>query len=64
MKKARYGSYLMEVDKRGNVSQVTVYDLGNIRFPLMWSKTMRNDSAEGALRLFQSVGYYAMPITA
>lgn len=62
MKKARYGSYLMEVDKRGNVSQVTVYDLGNIRFPLMWSKTMSNTQADGAIALFQAVGYYAMPV--
>ena len=62
MVKARYGGYLMEVDKRGNVSQVTVYDLGNLRFPLMWSKTLTNTQADGALKLFQAIGYYAMPI--
>lgn len=61
--KARFGCYEMEVDKRGNVSQVTVYDLGNIRFPLMWSKTMTNKQAEGALMLFEAIGYFAMPMT-
>jgi hypothetical protein len=63
MKKARFGGYQMEVDRRGNVSQVSVYDLSNLRFPLMWSKTMTNSQAEGAIALFQAVGYFAMPKT-
>ena len=58
----RYGGYKMEVEKRGNVFQVTVYDLGNLRFPLMWSKTMTAEQAKGAIDLFQAIGYYAMPI--
>ena len=62
MLKIRYGGYVMEIDNRGRFSQVTVYDLGNIRFPLMWSKTMDNKSAEGAAALFQAVGYFAMPV--
>ena len=59
----RYGQYILKYDKRGAVAQVTMYDLGDIRFPLVWSKTMTVEQGLGALALFEAIGYFDMPVT-
>ena len=59
----RFGSFRLYVRKISDaLAQVSVYDVGNIRFPLMWSKTMTTEQARGAVDLFEAVGYFAMPV--
>ncbi len=57
-----YGGYRLTARKiTANRVQVTMYDLGNLRFPLMWSTYMTREQAEGAFKLFALVGYFNKP---
>lgn len=42
-------------------AQVSMYDLGQLRFPLIWSKTMTLEQVKGAIALFNLIGYFDMP---
>ena len=54
-----YGGYRMVIEHRENFEIVRVYDLGNLRFPLMWSKQMSaEDAQKAAQRFFNDTGYY------
>lgn len=78
MAEYRFGGYKLCVedilnvsfDEKGRLvvnrpvrSRVSMYDLGNLRFPLMWSKTMGVDEAKGAVDLFNLTGCFPMPVT-
>ena len=57
-----YGGYRLTARKtREGYSQLTMYDLGALRFPFMWSKELTNEQAKGAFDLFYLVGYFKMP---
>ena len=55
-----YGGYRMKIRYSDNedFAQVSVYDLSNLRFPLMWSKGMSKAQANGAKALFEASGYF------
>lgn len=63
-----YGQYRLKVryfgggeNKIPDGAQVTMYDLGELRFPLIWSKTMPIEQVRGAIALFNLIGYFDMP---
>lgn len=57
-----HGGYMMKVVYEGEgAATVSVYDLGALRFPLMWCRMMSPTAARGAVQLFNSVGYFDMP---
>lgn len=60
-----FGGYRLEVRYDGSendFAQVTMYDLGELRFPMIWSTSMTKEQAVGAIELFKEVGYFDMPI--
>lgn len=64
-----FGAYRLKVNyfggghgKAPDGAQVSMYDLGQIRFPMVWSKTMSLEKAKGAIELFSLVGYFDMPV--
>lgn len=58
-----FGSYRLRIDYKGNdFAQVTIEDVAQIRFPLMWSRPMTYAQANGALALFKMIGFFEMPI--
>ena len=57
-----FSGYRLKVAYQNGVAQVSMYDLGDLRFPLQWSKTMTKEQARGAIELFKNVGYYDMPV--
>ena len=59
----RYGPYLLSIRYQGNdYAQVTMYDISELRFPLLWSTGMTYSAANGAKALFESIGYFDMPV--
>jgi len=60
----RYGSYVMTVRYMANcnVAQVTIEDISKFRLPLLWSRPMKDEQANGAIELFKSIGYFDMPL--
>ena len=57
-----YGGYRLTARKIGdNLVQLRMYDLGNLRFPLMWSTGVTREQADGAFMLFNLTGYFEMP---
>ena len=50
--------YLEDCDR----AQVTMEDLSRFRLPLMWSATLSDEQANGALKLFESIGYFDKPL--
>lgn len=57
-----HGGYRMTVQYYDSNAQVTMYDLSNLRFPLVWSKTMTKAAARGASAIFESIGYFDCPV--
>ena len=57
----RYGGYLMKVTwyKGIDQAQVTIYEIG-ARLPLKWSRTMTKTQANGAVQLFELMGFFEM----
>jgi len=65
-----YGAYRMKLtpyitlDENGEINneksyaQVSVSDLGNLKWPLMWSKPFPLAEAHAAMTLFEGIGYY------
>ena len=65
---ARYGSrvltamFWIETDKRGNpdlansYAQLKLEDLGEIRFPLIWSQNVTVAQAHAAIEIFEATG--------
>lgn len=59
MIRERYGHHTIEIDYRDNdYAQVTINDLSNIRWPLVWSSGMTYKQANAALEIFKAVGYF------
>lgn len=54
--------FFIKYDERGNIDHARSYawlrleDLGNTRFPLVWSHTMKPAEARAALEIFESTG--------
>lgn len=55
---AVYGKYRMSIDRRGDIAQVSVYDVSNLKYPLMWSKSLTNEQADAAKEMFEAIGYF------
>ena len=60
----RYGSYVMQVIyiQGEPFARVHMDDLGRLKYTGMWSAGMTWDQARAALHLFESIGYYDMPV--
>ena len=61
----RYGHYKLSVrypSKEKDFASVTMTDLSQLRFPLMWSSPMTKAQANGAIKLFKNIGYYDSPM--
>ena len=57
-----YGQYRLTARNVSfGVSQVTMYDLTALRFPLIWSTYMTHNEATGAFTLFNAIGYFDKP---
>jgi len=56
------GTFYIVTDKHGEVipecsdAQVALYDLGCLRFPLIWSKLLPIAEAHAALTIFEATG--------
>ena len=58
-----YGQYrLTALRTPYGYDTVTMYDLGNLHFPLMWSTHLTEEETVGAIELFKAIGYFEMPI--
>lgn len=58
-----FGAYRLAVRRISDrTAQVKMYDLGAVRFPLVWSTYMTHEAAEGACELFKVIGYFEKPI--
>lgn len=58
-----YGGYRLIVRYCGNDhAQVSMYDLSELHFPLLWSSSMTYQAANGAIKLFKAIGYFDMPV--
>ena len=65
---ARYGSrvltatFWIETDRRGNpdiansYAQLKLEDLGELRFPLIWSRGVTVEQAHAAIEIFEATG--------
>ena len=53
-----YGGYRMVIEHKKGYKLVKMYDLGALRFPLMWSKQMSAEDAQKAVQRFKGTGYY------
>lgn len=60
----RYGSYIMTVRHLADCdkAQVSIEDISLLRFPLLWSRQLSDQQAHAAMALFESIGYFDMPI--
>ena len=58
----RYGSYVLRVRYSEDGAYVSMYDLGELRFPLIWGTPMTKAQANGAIELFKNIGYFDMPL--
>lgn len=58
----RYGSHQMKVRyfANSNRAQVTMYDLSELRFPLLWSATLTDDQANAARDIFKTTGFFEL----
>ena len=58
-----FGGYRLAARKlTDTLVQVKMYDLGAIRFPLVWSTYLTREQAQAAFELFQVIGYFEKPI--
>ena len=58
-----YGQYRLTAREVScGVSQVTMYDISALRFPLIWSTPLTHEAAAGAFELFKAIGYFDKPV--
>ncbi len=56
---AAFGPYRMTLEPLdAETVQVTVYNVAELRFPLMWSRDMTKKQAEDAKELFENIGFF------
>ena len=55
---AAFGHYRMSLRKVDGGTQVTMYDVAALRFPMLWSHLMSDEQASAAKELFEAVGYF------
>lgn len=55
-----FGSYRLKIRyfANCNFAQVTMENVAELRFPLLWSIYMNDVQANAALTLFKSIGYF------
>ncbi len=53
-----YGPYRMRQIFHPNFVQVSISDVSDLKWPLIWSMPMSKEQAVGARRLFEQVGYF------
>ena len=53
----RYGSHILTITYYENSAKVTVEDLAEIKFPLIYSDIMTKESANAYLEIFKACGY-------
>lgn len=53
----RYGSRILTITYYENSAKVTVKDLEEIKFPLIYSDIMTKESANAYLEIFKACGY-------
>lgn len=60
--KEAYGPYRMEIRYLANcnTTQVTMYDVSQLRFPLLWSATLTDEQANAALDIFKTTGFFEL----
>lgn len=59
-----YGKYRLKVTypQGKGIAQVSMSDVSELRFSLIWSMTMSLEQASGAIELFKQVGFFDVPI--
>ena len=55
--KERYGSHILTIIYFENTAKVTVEDLAEIKFPLIYSDIMTKENANAYLEIFKACGY-------
>ena len=55
--KERYGSHILTITYFENSAKVTVEDLAEIKFPLIYSDIMAKENANAYLEIFKTCGY-------
>jgi hypothetical protein len=61
----RYGHYILSVrypSEEQDFAVVTMKDLSQLRFPVIWSSPMTKSQANGAIELFKQIGFYDCPL--
>ena len=53
----RYGSHILTITYFENSAKVTVKDLAEIKFPLIYSDIMTKEKANAYLEIFKACGY-------
>ena len=53
----RYGSHILTITYYENSAKVTVEDLAEIKFPLIYSDIMTKGNANAYLEIFRACGY-------
>ena len=53
----RYGSHILTITYFKNSAKVTVEDLAEIKFPLIYSDIMTKEKANAYLEIFKACGY-------
>ena len=57
--KKAYGRFRLEVRYTGDdYAQVTMSDVSQLRFPIIWSVGMSKAQARGAIEFFEKVGFF------
>lgn len=59
-----YGSHRLVIRyfADSNKAQISLEDISEFRFPLLWSHTVTDDQANAALELFRMIGPFDIPI--
>lgn len=60
-----YGKYRLKVrypSREKDYAVVSMYDASQLRFPLLWSSPMTKAQANGAIILFNNIGYFDSPM--
>jgi hypothetical protein len=59
-----YGPYRLELNYHDNdFCQVSMKNVGE-KMPLIWSTGLTKAQANGAIKLFEAIGYFDMPVEA
>ena len=57
-----YGHYRLKIHYNGNgFAQVTMSDIAQMKYPLLWSCGMTYEQANESLETFRNKGYFDMP---